>query len=516
MGAKSKNPNWFFELTQEQQVEYCMKLKGTRPSIYCTGKGVPRPNPSKKTALEHDYYDLNGKYAFAKKSEIKNIGEDIEGAARHVRNKGRVITIDGIIEENKGESVSRNQLLSTLDFEKDLTEGNAHIVFAMHRWLSLYPKECNEKDRKKYLTGFKALSEKAAELIKTESDTTRALVAMRNATDELMVQFRADDPYNDLSNRYWRMKISALRGKNSITNQLIKATEEEIREGRGLKGLRARVSGAMKGKKPLVKGKSVQRDKFREDSLYKNDRYEISNQTFKDHRDAEKYLGSLARGIQFGNSLPTKQRAEHLVACAQSIKDLSQITGLSESSIFQNGKLGIAFAARGKKGAAHYESKTKALNLTRDHGYGALAHEIAHFLDHSYGEKVVGNNMKKGHYLSSYSSYYSKHADTEKKKAIASAMHDVYGHIETMCRRMRNDPGMTDIIRSKSQYKYYFSSTECFARMFESYVDRKAKSKGVKNSYLIQKPNHPAWPTEEETDGFMGAFDNLMKEISED
>lgn len=95
------------------------------------------------------------------------------------------------------------------------------------------------------------------------------------------------------------------------------------------------------------------------------------------------------RGIQFGRWLPDNERQIVLDHTYTSLMNLANIYNLEPSMISLGGKLGIAFGARGNKGAvAHYEPEQNVINLTRMSGSGALAHEWFHAFD-----KYLYNNF---------------------------------------------------------------------------------------------------------------------------
>lgn len=101
------------------------------------------------------------------------------------------------------------------------------------------------------------------------------------------------------------------------------------------------------------------------------------------------------KGVQPGENIPDTEYEHHLRHAEMALYDLADVIGATPKQMSLNGRLGMAFAARGRGGkraaAAHYESGTKAINLTRFAGAGTLAHEWGHFLDNImaevYGEK---------------------------------------------------------------------------------------------------------------------------------
>jgi hypothetical protein len=94
-------------------------------------------------------------------------------------------------------------------------------------------------------------------------------------------------------------------------------------------------------------------------------------------------------GIEYGNWLPNKERQEVLNFAYDSFKDLASVTGLKDKDLSFDGRLAIAFGARGRsKASAHYEPGHLVINLTRMNGGGFLAHEWGHALDHYLHDRI--------------------------------------------------------------------------------------------------------------------------------
>ena len=91
------------------------------------------------------------------------------------------------------------------------------------------------------------------------------------------------------------------------------------------------------------------------------------------------------RAVEFGETMPQKERWEHLNRTFDSFMDLCDILNIKPENISLGGTLAISFGSRGRGGkhaaAAHYEPTKKVINLTRRSGAGCLAHEWFHAFD---------------------------------------------------------------------------------------------------------------------------------------
>ncbi|MEK9231620.1 hypothetical protein, partial [Escherichia coli] len=79
-----------------------------------------------------------------------------------------------------------------------------------------------------------------------------------------------------------------------------------------------------------------------------------------------------------------------------SLMDMADVLKVPAKALSLNGRLGLAFGARGKGGknaaAAHYEPGQVAINLTKGNGAGSLAHEWFHALDNYFGQHDVAKD----------------------------------------------------------------------------------------------------------------------------
>jgi hypothetical protein len=92
------------------------------------------------------------------------------------------------------------------------------------------------------------------------------------------------------------------------------------------------------------------------------------------------------RGGEFGNWNMGAEGQAALNHAWDALHDLARVLQMEPSAISLNGKLAIAFGARGHGGKdaarAHYERDYQVINLTKIRGAGSLAHEWFHALDH--------------------------------------------------------------------------------------------------------------------------------------
>lgn len=96
------------------------------------------------------------------------------------------------------------------------------------------------------------------------------------------------------------------------------------------------------------------------------------------------------RGGEFGNWNMGGDGQQVLNHAYNALLDLAETLNVPPKALSLDGKLAIAFGARGHGGkdaaAAHYEPKKAVINLTKIKGAGSLAHEWFHALDHYLGK----------------------------------------------------------------------------------------------------------------------------------
>lgn len=196
-------------------------------------------------------------------------------------------------------------------------------------------------------------------------------------------------------------------------------------------------------------------------------------------------------GFEFGTWIDNNRRFEFLAGCVVSLLDLKELTGIKNLGF---GAYTIAFGARGKGGrgssAAHFESRLHAINLTKDYGLEALAHEYGHLLDHFFGCYI--DQDKASQYLSygkSSGQFNQRVKGLQRgtlrylmQEVIKAIVYDSKGNVSPYYARLTRE--------AKSEY--FTASTELFARVFEQWVTHRLKKKGVVNRFLSQ-PKYESW-----------------------
>jgi hypothetical protein len=223
--------------------------------------------------------------------------------------------------------------------------------------------------------------------------------------------------------------------------------------------------------------------------------------------------------LQYGNSVSDQEREHHLKHTAFAIKDLIDTLGLPNEMASYNGKLGLAFGARGKgKALAHYEPSLRIINLTRTSGVGSLAHEWSHALDNILMD--ASHSMKNQYASESYphkTEFYFRDPEKVQYKDVGMAMHNLMSYINTDVRKRMIDDwhkGVKTQLSANAMNNYWLTGREMFARSFERYLHGKLEKNGRKNTYLVGLAGeHPLWPTKEEGKKLEPLFDEFFDQF---
>ena len=107
------------------------------------------------------------------------------------------------------------------------------------------------------------------------------------------------------------------------------------------------------------------------------------------------------RDVQSGNWVLKDQGSAqwHVERAAEAFSDLADLVGADPKTVAMNGRMALAFGARGKGNAgfggsarAHYEAVERVINITKMKGGGTLAHEWFHALDNLLAEMHGGTS----------------------------------------------------------------------------------------------------------------------------
>ena len=195
------------------------------------------------------------------------------------------------------------------------------------------------------------------------------------------------------------------------------------------------------------------------------------------------------RGVQFGNWVENDRRQQDLNNAYDGLIDLAEVLGIPPKALALNGELGLAFGARGtggeKAAAAHYESNSVVINLTKKNGAGSLAHEWWHAVDNYFGKQesdgfLSDKGPRRAQILDGNKYRESTDSDFAVRKEVFDAWQGVTKAIRTETQLVRRS-----VIKDKTRSKnYYATITEMTARSFERYVIGKLEDQGYSNDYL--------------------------------
>ncbi len=190
------------------------------------------------------------------------------------------------------------------------------------------------------------------------------------------------------------------------------------------------------------------------------------------------------RGVQFGNYVEQGRRQSDLNQAYDSLMDLAAVLGIPAKALSLNGRLGLAFGARGKGGknapAAHFESGNVVINLTKGGGPGSLAHEWWHALDNYFAGQAAGGSS---------TGFITGGA---KADGLRDQMRRAFRAVEqaTQQATLRERSAELDKRRSKP---YWDTPLELSARAFESYVIAKLQDQNAANDYLANVVSPESW-----------------------
>lgn len=210
------------------------------------------------------------------------------------------------------------------------------------------------------------------------------------------------------------------------------------------------------------------------------------------------------KGFEFGRYVNNEDRYDFLLAAKSALHDLSWLMKTTNLGI--NGKIGIAFGARGRGGhaAAHYEPALNMINLTKGSGAGTMAHEYGHALDYNIGGLVDQNK---------------RYRALSGGRSMSRWLDDnTGGTCRLLMRKLIYEIKMTQsFARLKKASDYWHYNTEVFARYFEQWCCYKLREAKQSNSFLTSSwatyVNFPAYLTEADFKKVLPTGDKLMKNM---
>ena len=211
------------------------------------------------------------------------------------------------------------------------------------------------------------------------------------------------------------------------------------------------------------------------------------------------------RGVQFGNYVEGKRRQQDINEAYDALMDMADAIGIPPRAVSLDGKLALAFGARGGGGGrsgakAHYEPDQIVINLTKTAGPGSLAHEWLHALDNNFGRRTGREWLSE-----------RGEAAGDMRPEVVAAWDATMNAIMASPFRARSVE--LDSVRSKP---YWGTRIEMAARSFERYIHDRLAASGFQNDYLVNiNLEGGAYPTAEEmrdsgiSDGFNKLFETV-------
>ena len=138
------------------------------------------------------------------------------------------------------------------------------------------------------------------------------------------------------------------------------------------------------------------------------------------------------RDVQSGNWVLRDEASAkfHVEQSAAAMADLADLIGIPDEQVSFNGRLALAFGARGRgnaggsSAAAHYEPVHRVINMTKMAGGGALAHELFHAWDNMVKEAMGGDKAGTEDFASERPDLVPEGPLRDAFKALRDALHD--------------------------------------------------------------------------------------------
>ena len=201
------------------------------------------------------------------------------------------------------------------------------------------------------------------------------------------------------------------------------------------------------------------------------------------------------RGVEFGNYVEQDKRQRDLNEAYDALMDMADVISVPPKALSLNGRLGLAFGARGKGGKnapkAHYEPLYMAINLTKTNGAGSLAHEWMHAVDDYFGSRLTKGGMMSESSVAAMSAIGREVGDVGE---VRREMVQAFGGVLSAVRRDTNLSKRSEELDKRRSGKEYWSlKTELQSRAFEAYIIDKLAESGASNDYLANIVSEDAW-----------------------
>lgn len=194
-------------------------------------------------------------------------------------------------------------------------------------------------------------------------------------------------------------------------------------------------------KEPVAKPKGAEKAKWERETVSELRRTGGRKTPVGKPEDMVKAFGM--RGVEFGNWVDDASGKFHLIRSAEAFHDLADLLGMKDKDVSLNGRLAMAFGARGKGGAvAHYEPDRKVINMTKHGGAGSLAHEWGHAMDNIMYMHSVGGRGS----MNFASESMGDEGDPEIKRAYTDLMNVVHEG---------DGSGVKNVVNKKQRYSRY-------------------------------------------------------------
>lgn len=260
-------------------------------------------------------------------------------------------------------------------------------------------------------------------------------------------------------------------------------------------------------------------------------RAENNSRIGKDHRSgknissAEEFMNTFGfRGVEFGNWVNAQERQDSINKAYDALMDMAMILKIPPRAIGLNGEIGLAFGARGRKGAAaHYEPAKKVINLTKESGAGSLAHEWWHGFDNYMSRR---RNEPGGYMSERPREFFVSNSDPRGLDQDPTRK-EIFEAFKAINKVIERPGGQWERSQQRDKYKskkYYQQPREMTARAFESYVIDRLATQNTVNDYLANiakeedylRPEVYPYPTQKEKNDLFKGFDQLFNTIKVD